>query len=338
MIEQHRINNPEKIDRSFIDTELKAGKRVIIQFSDRIYSDKILTELDTCCQEFDDNFIIRFYGHYQSSFDCKTLLKLPNAKAIHLDCLLKADNLEFLTELKNLSRLSLGVFELADTEIFRAPNFFKLKELTIGETKRKGINLKYLEDYKDLSFLIVCGHTKNLEVVGKITNLKFLGLNSVSKVSIAFINELKKLKSLHFVLGGRENINEIEENEIENLEIIRVRGFNNFTNVSKFKKLKSLRIEDQLQLTELRFEKDIPTLKELRIINCKTFSILVGLEKLTGLNELRIYKTDIRFAEFIKQPFSTSLDTFTFCTSKRKIDNEISNKLIELGYSNGLEK
>lgn len=333
MIDQNRINNPETIDASFIEAELKSGKRVIIQFSDRIYTDKILNELNNLCSVFGDNFVIRFYGHYQSSFDCKTLSKLPNAKAIHLDCLLKADHLEFLTELKNISRLSLGVFELTDTEIFKSPNFLNLKELIIGETKTKGVNLKYLEDYKNLSFLIICGHTKNLDVVGNLVNLEYLGLNSISKVSLAFINRLKKLKSLNIILGGRDNINEIEENEIESLEITRVRGFNDFNCVSNFKKLKSLRIEDQIQLSELLFEKDIPTLKELRLINCKTLNTLTGLEKLTSLSVLRIYKTDIPFEEFVKQSLPGSLNTLTFCTSKNKVDKEISDKLIKLGYS-----
>ena len=85
-----------------------------------------------------------------------------------------------------------------------------------------------LENYKDLNYLIICGHTKNIDVVGKLTELEYLGLNSISKVKLDFVNKLKRLKSLHFVLGGRENLDEIEENEIETLEIIRVRAFNSF--------------------------------------------------------------------------------------------------------------
>ena len=335
MREQNRINNPEKIDKYLIETELKAGKLVIIQFSDRIYTDKILNELNNLCSVFGDNFVIRFYGHYQSSFDCKTLSKLPNAKAIYLDCLLKADNLEFLTGLKNLSRLSLGVFELTDTEIFKALNFLNLKELIIGETKTKGINLEYLKNYKDLSFLIICGHTKNLEVVGNLANLEYLGLNSISKVSLTFINRLKKLKSLHIILGGRENINEIEENEIETLEIVRVRGFNNFNSVSNFKKLETLLIEDQAHLKELVFTKGTQTLKDLRLVNCKTLNALEGLENLSNLNKLSIYKTDIQFDKFVNQVFPGSLKVFTFGTSKNKVDKEIRDRLIKLGYPFG---
>lgn len=335
---QNRINNPEKIDRLLIDKDLKDGKLVIVQFSDKLYTDKILADLNELCLEYDENFSVRFYGHYQGSFDCKILLKLPKIKALWLDCLMKADNLEVLTELQNLKRLSFSVFELKETEIFQANNLKNLKKLIIGETRTKSLNLQYLENYKDLNYLIICGHTKNIDVVGKLTDLEYLGLNSISKVKLNFVNKLKRLKSLHLVLGGRENLDEIEENEIENLKIIRVRAFNNFKNISNFKKLKTLLIEDQIQLTEFQFDKDISTLTDFKLYNCKTFKSLTGLEKLSRLNQLRIYKTDINFDEFINQHFPKSLDILAFYTAKTKIDKEIKEKLLKLGYKDGLDR
>ena len=275
MRQQNRINDPKTFDKLLIEKDLKAGKLVIVQFSDKFYSDSLLSDLNELCLRFDENFSVRFYGHYQVSFDCKTLSKIPNVKALRLDCLLKADNLEGLTELKYLKRLSLGVFELKDTEILQTPNFHNLTELIIGETKTKALNLKYLENYKDLNILIICGHTKNIDVVGNLSNLEYLGLNSISKVSVDFINRLKKLKSLHFLLGGRENIDEIEENEIETLEIIRVRNFNSFKNISNFKKLKNLTIEDQIQLKELLFDKENSNLKDFKLLKFKLKSLAV---------------------------------------------------------------
>lgn len=335
---QNRINNPEKIDRLLIEKDLKAGKLVIVQSSDETYSDKILSELNDLCLGYDENFSVRFYGHYQGSFDCKTLLKLPNIKSLWIDCLLKADNLESLADLKNLKRLSLGVFELKDTEILRFQNLQNLTELILGETRTKAFNLKYLENYSNLTLLINSGHTKNIDAIGTLESLEYLGLNSISKVSIGFINKLRKLKSLHFILGGRENIDEIGENEIETLEIIRVRSFNGIKNISNFKKLKNLVIEDQIQLAELNFDSEIPTLTDLKLINCKTFKSLTGLERLKGLNQLRIYKTDINFDEFIKQPLPKSLEILAFYTSKTKVDKEIREQLAKMGYWDGLKE
>jgi protein phosphatase 1 regulatory subunit 7 len=335
MRHQNRINNPEKIDRLLIDNDLKEGKLVIIQFSDKVYSDNILAELNQLCLEYDENFSIRFYGHYQGSFDCKTLLKLQNIKALWLDCLSKADNLEVMTELKNLKRLSLGIFEIKETDIFQASNLKNLKELIIGNTRTIALNLQYLENYKDLNLLTICGHTKNINVVDKLTKLECLGLNSISKVKLDFVNKLKNLKSLQFVLGGRENLDEIEENEIESLEIIRLRSFSSFKNISNFKKLKNLTIHDQIKLKDIHFDKDIPSLEDIKLLNCKTFKALTGLENLSKLNQLRIYKTAINFNEFIKQQFPKSLDILAFSTSNLKIDKEIMEQLLKLGYRNG---
>ena len=329
MKQQNRIHNPTEIDRLLIEKDLKDGKLVIVQFSSKLYSDKIISDLNELCLQFDENFSVRFYGHY---FDCNTLLKLPNIKALWLDCLLEADNLEVLTELKNLKRLSLGIFELKDTEILQAKNFQNLEKLIICETRTKALNLKYLEDYTNLDYLIISGHTKNIDAVGKLVNLNFLGLNCISKVRLDFINKLNKLKSLHFVLGGRENLEEIEENEIETLAIREVRAFKSFKNIANFKKLKSLLIEGQIQLTEIHFDKELTELKDLMIFNCKNLKSLTGIEKLNGLNQLKISKTEIVFEEFMEQIFPKSLKIFAFCTTKVKIDKEIKEKLLKLGY------
>lgn len=329
---QARIFNPKKIDRLLIDQELKDGKIVIVQFGDKSYSDKILADLNELCLKYDENFSVRFFGHYLEHFDCKTLLKIPNVKALWLDCMREVSHIEALTELQHLRRLSLGIFELKETEIFQASNFKNLKELIIGDTRTKSLNLKYLENFRDLNSLVISGHSKNIEVIGELTNIETLSLNSSSKVPVGFVNKLRKLKSLHFILGGRENLDEISENEIETLEIVRVRGFNSFHNISNFKKLKHLIIEDQIQLQEFHFPEELLSMEDLKLINCKTLKSLTGINKLKNLKQLRVSKTQIDFEKFITQPFPKSLDILTFYTSKTKIDNAIEERLLKMGY------
>jgi protein phosphatase 1 regulatory subunit 7 len=329
---QNRITNPEKIERLLIDKDLKDGKLVIVQFSEKLYSDKILNDLNEICLEYDDNFSVRFYGHYQDSFDCKTLLKLPNIKSLWLDSLLKAENLELISDLKKLKRLSLGVFELKETEIFQAKNLQNLKELIIGETKTKALNLKYLENYKDLNHLIICGHTKNIDAVGELSELEFLSLNSIKKVPINFINKLKNLKTLKFILGSRDNLDEIEENKIENLEIIWVRGFNDLYCITNFPKLKSLRIEDEIQLPKIHFANIFPDLTNLKIINCKILETIKGLENLPKLNSLVVYQTKVDFDNFMLQELPKELKHLGFYTTKSKVDKKIKKALENKGY------
>jgi len=329
---QNRINNPRLIEPTYIDAELKSGNEVIVQFSERSYNDKKLEELNELCGRYGKDFEIRFYGHYSSCFDFKTLLKIPNVKSLYVDCLMKADNIESLCQLENLQKLSLGVFELKETEILNSENLRKLEELIITETKTRAFNLHYLKHYKNLKFLIVADHTKNIESIGEVNTLEFLSLNSLKKTSVPFINNLKKLKTLRFILGGRENINEIEANEIENLEIIRVRGFKDIGNISRFEKLKTLLVEDNIQLPGIHFDKELPYLEDVKIINCKSLVSLTGLENLPALHHLRIARTALDFEKLILQKLPPELKIFAFYTFKQKIDKIIQSTLEQKGY------
>ena len=129
------------------------------------------------------------------------------------------DNIQILKKLSNLKSLSIGIYELKDTEILNSDNFKNLTELNISETKTKAFNLDYLRQIKKLKSLRIGEHTKNIDAVGELSELEFLSLNSIKKVPFTFINKLKKLKTLNIILGGRENLNEIEHNEIENLKL-----------------------------------------------------------------------------------------------------------------------
>jgi hypothetical protein len=244
-----------------------------------------------------------------------------------------ADNIQVLTELIQLTKLSLGVFELTDYEILKSENFQRLTELILTETRSKALNLDYLRYYKNLKFLIIGEHTKNIEAVGELSNLEYLSLNSIKKTPVPFVNKLNKLKTLKFILGGRDNILEIEGNTIETLEIVWVRGFNNISNISNFKKLKNLLIEDNIQLTKIHFDKIQPNLEDVKIINCKTLNSLTGLESLTSLLQLRIYKTNLDFENVLNQELPPTLKTFAFYTTKKKEDEKIKVILKERGFN-----
>jgi len=329
---QNRINDPKTIDSDYIDKELKDGKHVIVQFSDKTFNDKMLNQLNDLCDKYDSNFGVRFYGNYSGVFDFKNLLKIANVKCLYIDCLTKAENIDSLTELQKLQKLSLGVFELKETEILNSNNLKGIEELILTETKTKALNLGYLKDFKNLKLLIIDGHTKNIDSVGELTELEYLSFNSVKHVPIHFVNRLKKLKTLNFILGGRDNINEIEENNIENLNITWVRGFNDLSCISKFNNLKTLHIEDNIQLNKIQFDKKFDLLVDLKILNCKTFESLIGLDNLIALKELVIYKTNLDFDSVINQSLPKSLETFVFCTTKSKVDNEIKKLIIEKGF------
>jgi len=335
---QKRIQDPDIIDLALIEQALNENFEVIVQFSDNTYTDKILRELNELCLGYNENFTIRFYGHHRSIFDCKTLRKITNVKSLGVDCLIKAQNIDSLTKLDQLKKLRLGIYELKDTEILSAENFKKLNRLVIGDTKTRALNLEYLKHYHDLTYLMICGHTKNIDVVGELKRLDFLSLNSISKVSLNFVNRLPALKILRIILGGRPNINEINNDKIEHLELIWIRGLNDLSNISTFKKLKSLLIQDQIQLSSIHFDTALPGLTDCKILNCKTLGSLTGINNLNSLNQLRISKTTIDFDSFIKQELPQSLKILAFYTSKSKIDKQIKAVLQIKGFSDGLDR
>jgi protein phosphatase 1 regulatory subunit 7 len=328
----NRIDNPKTIDKKFVESELKLGKKVILQFVDKSYTDKILADINELCSKFDESLCIRFYGIYSNKFDCKILQKIPGVKCLNIDCLQSAENLQILKELSNLKILSLGIYELQDTEILNADNLKNLTELIVTDTKTKAFNLEYLQQYKKLKSLIIGGHTKNIDAVGELSELEFLSLNSVKKVPVNFINKLKKLKTLNFFLGGRDNLNEIEENEIENLEIVWVRGFNDLSCLTKFPKLKTLKIEDEIQLPKIQFDNIFPDMTDLKIINCKTLEKITGLKNLPKLSSLVVYLTKVDFDNFMLQELPKELKYLGFHTTKTKIDKDIKARLLAKGY------
>lgn len=330
---QNRIQNPETIDVDFIDKELKAGIHVIIQFSENVFTDKLLSQLNDLCDKYDENFGVRFYGHYSGSFDFKTLLKIPNVKCLYVDCLTKAENISCISQLQKLKMLSLGVFELQETEILNSDNLRQLTTLFLTETRTKALNLDYLRDYKNLKELIIGQHTKNIEAIGEASTLEFLSFNSIKNTPVPFVNKLKRLKTLRFILGGRKDILEIGDNEIENLDITWVRGFSDLSNLSNFKKLKTLMIENNIQLSKIHFDIEFQNLIDLKILTCKSLNSLTGLENLTALNQLRIYQTNLDFETLLSQKLPNTLKTFAFYTTKKKTDNEILARLKSLGYS-----
>jgi len=332
-----RIDNPKTLDEKLILTELNNNKEVIVQYSENIYNPKSLSLLNNICEKSDENLCFRFYGYYPSCFDCSNLKYLPSVKSLFLDCLQNVSNFEEVKLLQQLKKLNIGIYNFDHKDFLSWNNLKKITYLCLVETKNNNIDLKYLEEYKDINTLFLNGHIKNINSISKLTKIKELSLCIPSKSSIDFINNLTELRKLKFILGGRNNLDEINNYSVEHLEIIRVKGFSSFKNISMFKNLRTLLIEDQIQLESIIFENEIISLSDIKIINCKTLNKIDGLSHLKNLNQIRIYKTNIDFNTFINQKLPDSLKILAFYTTKKQLDKEIKKKISEMGYFDGLE-
>ncbi|TQK53266.1 hypothetical protein FB479_11183 [Brevibacillus sp. AG162] len=130
------INNPVVLDRVQIEQDLRDGNQVIVQFSHPEFYGSILEEVDELCARLDENFGVRFYGHYSLSFDGHTLLRIPHVKMLHLNSLTQAHNTETLTTLKHLHSLHLGIYELENSEVLGIETLRSLRELSIISEKK----------------------------------------------------------------------------------------------------------------------------------------------------------------------------------------------------------
>jgi hypothetical protein len=325
------INDPAALDPVQIEQDLRDGNQVIVQFSNPEYYGSILEEVDELCARWDENFGVRFYGHRSLSLDCDTLLRIPHVKMLHLNCLVQAHNTQALGKLHHLTSLNLGIYELENSDILGMDTLRSLRDLTVISEK-KVLNLQYLNEFSHLEQLHVGGKVKHLDAIGYLENLNYLALHMISKLPLHFINRLDKLKNLRVLLGGREHIQEIKNNQIEDLEICRVRGLHDLTNITDFQSLDRLVIEDQIQLRELHFDREMEALEELTAVNCKGLTHLTGIERLPKLRKLRLFKTAIDFDSFIRQKLPSSLSMVEFATAKTKVDQDIQENLLKLGY------
>lgn len=304
-----------------------------IQFSYKKYDNKLLAEINDLCQEYGENLSIRFYDHEKVGFDCNTLLKIGNVKNLRLDCLSTVKNLNALSELENLKLLGVGIFELCDFEFLSFENLNRLKKLSLTETSSTKLNLEYLVNYTKLNELYIDGHTKNIKTLCNLKKLKVLYLRAIKKISLDFINEMKGLETLDLLLGGRSNLNEIEECNIKDLSIDWVVGFNDLSGVLKLRKLEKLKLSLLKQLECIKIENINTSLKDLWIFNCKSLKSIQGLEKFQELDELSLTGVSINFEEFMKITLPNKLKVINFHTFKDRKDKEIRTIIKGLGYN-----
>jgi protein phosphatase 1 regulatory subunit 7 len=327
-----RIDNFPKIDIKALDKELKTGMEIFIQFNRKKYNDKMLADINKLCTKYNGNLSIRFYGHENTGFDCNTLLKIPKVKSLYIDSLYEVRNFESLKQLKNLTRLSVGIGALEEFEFLSYENLFSLKELRIADIKDNKVNLAHLANYKQLITLSVDGQTKNIATIGEITSLKVLHLRAIKNTSLDFVNKMKGLLALEILLGGRSNINEIQNSYVRRLGIDWIPGFNDISVISNLKKLASLRLSNLKQLKEINIKKTNTTLRYLTIFNCKSLTRLKGINHLKKLKELRFIDVGLPFEDFIRMPLPKTLKAVDFITLKEKKDREIQQKLKSRGY------
>lgn len=328
-----RINDPDAAELTTVGERLTAGERLIVQFSEALYTSAQLDVIDALCAQHGSALEVRFYGHYRSVFDGGVLLQIPSVVNLSVDCLQEVRNIDAIAQLSNLRELSLGVFDITDTRLLRFPNLRSLRSLALGDTRSKNLDLSYLVDYVSLESLRVSGHTKGIEAISSSPALASLTLSCISKSTrLTFISTMRNLKRLRLILGGRPSISEVEAPQLHELEVIRVRGLAELAGLDRFPGLRSLAVEDQIRIERLSFTPANSELLDLRIFNCKTLRELSGLEHLGQLRQFRVGRTALDPDQLLAWRMPTTLEVCAVYTGKERENRRIRKALDARGY------
>jgi hypothetical protein len=326
-----RVTNPTGSELDQIANSLQIEEIVVVQFSQGPYDPQVLCRIEQLCSTFDARFTVRFYGHYAAPFDARVLLQIPSVKSLSVDCLSSISNFESLMQLENLERLAVGVFRFDQREFLSWRNLHRLRYLCLGDSSKDSINLESLVNFSELEELLISGQNKGIQVVGTLAKLKSLMLSTSYKGGLQFLNGLRRLCKLRFILGGRSDLAGLETTSVEELEILRVRGFEADNFLLGVPNLRTLRIEDQIRLNRVNFPDCVDSLVDVSIINCKGLTEICGLMGLKSLQRLLLSGTAIDPEAILAGELPPTLRELHVHTGKPSIDRNTEKRISSKG-------
>lgn len=318
MINSGRINNPVRLDqRAIADEVARLNRPVVVQFSESPISARILQEVDQLCDHFGENLEVRFYGHYGGHFDATLLRHVPSVQRLTVDCLQAISNADEVGKLPLLSHLRFGVYDFSDRDFLASLDIARLESLSISENRKRDIDLSPLAHAETLKRLYIEGHTSGIQHITEVPHLSDLVLRACPKSqSIGFVNNIRSLKKLELVLGGRQSIDELAHPQIETLQILRVQGLQSLGNLARFPALRHLRVEDQIKLHTIDLA--MANLLRISVSNCKALTEIEALNCQTELEELFIARTAADVERLMHAKWPDSLRCLGLFKNSRK--------------------
>lgn len=225
-----------------------------IQFSKppkKEYFESVLNVLKTNPQ-----IVLRFYGNYSED--------LIDWEALYF-----------------IEKLQIDLWETKKLEAIE--KLVNLKELGISKNIKSSVSLNILRNLKKLEILYI-SISKDIEIIGTLTNLKFLSLREIKIKKLDFIESLQELEEVWISLGSYDDFNVIcKLSKLKKLSLHQVRGIDDdtFTEIiSKCKNLINLELQNLKNLTSLSFIRELTNLKYLRldcVKNIETYSPVINL-------------------------------------------------------------
>lgn len=254
--------------------------------------------LDTHFFQHRPDVALRIYGMYgdENICDLSFCTELAHVEHFCADCLHHATDIDAIAQINGLKSLSLGIYYNDSFDVLGAVSN-GLVSLVLGETKSKKPDLAHLPRFKGLTQLILSGHEKNIDAVGRCKNLTDLTLSRISTDDIAYVTGLNKLRQLNIYLGGIRDLSALAGcTQIERLELYQVRGVDDLSFISSMTGLEVLLIQCLKQVTAL------PDLSKLVNLNRLVLETMKSLRDVSALKDAPALKEFLHIAAQNMQP------------------------------------
>ncbi|MEQ1754978.1 MAG: hypothetical protein ABL973_12690 [Micropepsaceae bacterium] len=331
----YRIDDPTTISDQDIETILREGPvHPVVQFSRPVYTPALLRSINSLCATFGARLEVRFYG-FGHPFDATVLENLPDVRHLSIDCLDEIRNEDKIGKLLQLEILKFGVYRFNKPKFLGSLNIAALRELVVGGTASKNIDLAPIEAGGSLETLFIQGHTKNIEALATLPKLRHLGLSGMPKgQSFSFANGIPLLRTLKVMLGSRSDFDEFAHEHLEELEIVWVRGLESLGDLRRFPALSRLSIQDQLQLRSITLAGS--RLRTLFVHNCRNLTNIAGLESQPCLEHFRTSRTKLDLNALISLDWPATMKSVSLYSGSKKWNAHARTALAKRGYTDGL--
>ena len=184
-------------------------------------------------------------------------------------------NVDFLQHYPSVRHLAVDVFEMENFDGLKHISA-DLESLVLGQTKGTAHSLSLLQRFPRLRTLCLVQHTKDIEVIGALSELEDLTLKYITLPDLSLLRPLKRLHSLTIGLGGTKNLDLLPKiGRLRYLELWMIRG------LSDLRPMASVRTLQYLFLRALRNVKELPSLARLHALR------RLRLQTMKGLTDLR---------------------------------------------------
>jgi internalin A len=206
---------------------------------------------------------LRVYGPWFKNFDLGFLRHYPFVRHLEIDVL----DLANLEGLQHVSR--------------------ELESFGLGETKQKAHSLLFLQRFPRLRTLHLEGHTKDIGVIGTLSQLENLTLRSITLPDLSVLRPLKHLRALELKLGGTKKLDLLPEiGNLRYLELWMIRGLTDLGPIASVRTLQFLFLQALKNVAAIPSLAGLPLLRRIHLHTMKGLTDLRPVAEAPALEEL----------------------------------------------------